>query len=256
MNLDVKIIAVLIGILLTVIISVCGYFYKSHDERKKSARKTLYFLLEIRYFIITSLFDPKEQTELLLKTLVLKLNERDFQCTIEELPKPLNNHIYQLINNIITSLREELITNLIQPYEENLIELSSINPVLAYTLRGRHKIEKLISHTAEYTQDLAYVFETSDDENQWFKEFVENSSTEILQKAKDDALNDFNEDIMLLAKFCGKSTVKRIEILLAQTVTFNSKQALKELDVTIDAIVNKMIEVQIANMQGDKDTHL
>ncbi|WCE30769.1 hypothetical protein [Vibrio sp. SCSIO 43137] len=62
---NVKIIAALIGIigiLITAILSSFGYLYKTQLDTKKSAKRVLYQLLEIRYSIIHSLYDPEDAT--------------------------------------------------------------------------------------------------------------------------------------------------------------------------------------------------
>lgn len=139
-GIDVKVIAAIIalfGVLLASALSAGAYFYKVRVESQKSTKKSLYYLLEIRYFILTSLFNPQKEAEAYIENYSEHISRKRIKLTRQDFEDNLVDLIKAHFENIIITLKSKVENNLVLPYEESLLELSAINPVLAYSLKGR-----------------------------------------------------------------------------------------------------------------------
>lgn len=123
-----------IGILITAILAVIGYFFKLGLERRETARTLLFHLLEIRH-------------ELLIERPRLSKLVDDFSAEMLDLvgDRPhLNNAIVdQLpraqIASILTSMVDGLVRAdqaLLQSYELALFSYSRIDPLICHNVRG------------------------------------------------------------------------------------------------------------------------
>jgi len=150
---NIKVIAALIGvcgIFISAILSSAGYLFKTKLETKRSARKVLYLLLEIRYGIMNSLFDPNEATKAYVARYNYRMKEKGFIVDVSIGYGAMYDLIREHFHNLIISMRTDFKQRLLIPYEEALFEFSTVNPVMAYKLRGKDKFETIITHTNDY----------------------------------------------------------------------------------------------------------
>lgn len=253
-GIDVKIIAALIalfGVLLASTLSAGAYFYKVRVEAQKSTKKSLYYLLEIRYFILTSLFDPKKETEAYidhysehLSAKGIKLTRQDFEDTLVDL---IRGHF----ENIMATLKTKVENELVQPYEDSLLELATINPVLAYSLKGREKLGELLSKAKNYSESVPENIDIPEG-MEWLTDLVPDISTEMSENAVEDSLSQLEADITALAKTCGRKTYKNTKEMLKKRLTFDDKDTFSELDIYMDQVIQKMIEAYKSSMPEEK----
>jgi len=242
-GIDVKVIAAIIaflGVFLASALSAGAYFYKVRAEAQKSTKKSLYYLLEIRYFILTSLFDPEKETELYIEHYSQHLSAKGIKLTREDFETNLIDLIRGHFENIISTLKTKAETDLVQPYEESLLELATINPVLSYSLKGREKLVKLLSQANSYIESVPENIEIPEG-MEWIVELVFEISNEMSEKSVEESLSQLEDDITALAKTCGRRTYKKTKEVLKKRLSFNDKDTFTELDIYMDQVIEKMI---------------
>jgi hypothetical protein len=241
---DVKVITAIIalfGILLASALSAGAYFYKVRVETHKSIKKSLYYLLEIRHFILTSLFNPKKEIEVYLKHYSEHLTNKGIKLSRRDFENSLVDFIRGHFENSISTLKANVENDLVLPYEESLLELSTINPVLAYSLKGREKLGELLIQARNYSDSLPDKIDIPGGEK-WLRDIVPNITTELSEKLVEETLSELENDITVLAKTCGNKTYKDTKTLLKKKLTFKDKYIFNELDTYMDLVIEKMIE--------------
>lgn len=255
-GIDVKIIAALIallGVILASVLSAGAYFYKVRVEVRKSSKRCLYYLLEIRHFILSSLFDPKKETEHYIEHYAKHLASKGITLSKDDFEPELLEFIEQHFNNIVSSMKTKALENLVKPYEDSLLELSAINPVLAYSLRGRETLAKLLSQTKEYSDSVPDKI-TIPEGLEWMSDLVVDMSNDMSEKAIEDSLAQLEEDIIALAKSCDSKSHKYTKMVLENRLTFNNKATFSELDVYLDQTIEKMALAYQAQTQVKQET--
>ncbi len=250
-GIDVKVIAALIalfGVLLASALSAGAYFYKVRAEAKKSARKSLYYLLEIRYFILTSLFNPEKETELYLEHYSKHLTEKGIKLSKDDFEEGLVDLIQGHFENIVSTIKTKAEVDLVKPYEESLLELAGVNPVLSYSLKGKETLAKLISQANQYSESVPNKIELPEG-MEWMNDLVIEISNDMSDKATEDSISQLEEDIVALAKTCGTKTHKNTKVVLENRLTLNNKDMFIELDSYMDQVIEKMISAAKSHYQ-------
>lgn len=241
--LDVKVIAALIaicGILISAMLSSVGYFFKTRVETKRSARKVLYLLLEIRYAIMSSLFDPEDAAIAYFEHLFKRIKEKGLPIEPSEVEGPTLNLVEIHFENIISTLRTNIHEKLLAPFEEALSEFATVKPVLAYRLRGKEKLETLITHTNNYLE----IYEEKileEIEQEWLQDALVSNSYKLKEESTSELIDLLDEDIILLSKYCGFVDYRECKQALQKKVS-PQKYDFSELDAIIDKFLVKIIE--------------
>lgn len=249
MEADAKVIAAwvgVIGVVLAALMSSAGYLFRNRTERKKSARKVLYLLLEIRHSIIASLFDPDEATEKYFVHYMARLNTKGIVANPEDLTDSLRAMVSGHFYNMTSSLKTDIETRLLNPFEEALFEMASVNPVLAYQLRGKEKLEKLVAHTNQYQSKVTEQVEVGIVE-EWAREVMLELSNELKEEALNELSETLNNDVLTLAKACGWLDHRKCKAVLDKAASNKNKYDFEDLDKSVDKLVEKL--VLAANMQ-------
>lgn len=236
---DAKVMAAMFAILGTVIAAVLssgGYLYRVQIERKKSLRKVLYLLLEIRHAVISRLFDPDAATEEYIAEMTKCLAARGFISDDNETPLALRQLVKGYLTNIVSGLCSELDERLLMPFEEALLEMSTVAPALAFQLRGREKLESVIGHTDRYLSELSSKLEVDMPES-LLKPMLRASSG-LKAEVSDDIYEILNKDVMLLANACGWRDGRECRKIIAKGPTPGRHLDLSELDQLIDHFIS------------------
>ena len=253
-GIDVKLIAAIIallGVFLASVLSAGAYFYKVRAEAKKSTKKSLYYLLEIRYFILTSLFDPEKATESYIEHYCNHLSIKGIKLTRQDFESNFIDLIRGHFENLISTLKTKAETDLVQPYEESLLELATIDPVLSYSLKGREQLGKLLLQANSYSESLPENIDFPEG-MEWMKNIVIDFSSKMSEQAIDESLSQLEGDIIALAKTCGRKTYKNTKELFKKRLMFNDKDSFSELDIYMDQVIEKMIEAYKSNMPKEE----
>ncbi|WFC62630.1 hypothetical protein EWH21_13180 [Pseudomonas sp. REST10] len=153
-RMDIEHVLVLVGITLAALLSSIGFYWRNRIEIKKSTRKVLYYLLEIRYAIHTSLINPDHTYSKYIQDISVEMKKRDMDLDIDELNKLMAPVIMKHLTDINSTVKTDIDEKVLAPYETALLELATINPVLAYQLKGKEKLQELLNHNKNYISHL------------------------------------------------------------------------------------------------------
>ena len=241
---DVELIIALIGvsgILIAAILSSAGYLYRVRLDSKRSARKVLYFLLEIRHAIIISSIDPDVGTDKYFDHFVNRMRNKGLPLEKEEMEKIFSEQICEHFKNVISTSGTNIEKRLVLPFEAALLDMATVNPVLAYKLRGKEKIEKLISHINSHQEAVKESFIPMIEES-WVKDVMLETSSEVEEQVESELYGSLDDDILLLANYCGKSDYRNSKIALCKGLNNSNKYDYSEFDTYIDMFMERLIE--------------
>jgi hypothetical protein len=230
----------LLGLCVTAILGSIGYFYKVRMEEKKSGRKVLYFLLETRHAIRTTLFNPSEMTEQYINACIEKLRARglpfESDKSTEESLFPL---IHSLFSNLADAAKTDIEHKLLEPLNQSLLEFATVNPVLAYKLTGKEKLQKFASQLIEYSHSAELALQKLPD----YEKVMEKVSS-VTKKTHDENLIEIfttlDEDIKNLARYCGRRDFKESLSVLHMKYEPASAIDFSELDDFIDSFLKSL----------------
>lgn len=200
MELDTTIIAAAIGVLgtcLAALLASAGYIFKTRQETRRSVRKVLYCLLELRSALSSYRLDANDATDKFIKCAMQRMADRwgmsATDCT-DEVRTILANHF----SNMILALRPEIDETLIEQLESALLEMAQSHPILAFRIRGKEKLEAALSLTKTYHETVhANVIAGINDE--LAKEKISNVGRAFEADVIDHAIKRLNEDILQVA---------------------------------------------------------
>lgn len=236
---DPKVITAMLAILGTVVAAVlssAGYLYRVRTDQKKSLRKVLYLLLEIRHAVISRFFDPEAATKEYLAEATKRLSARGIKSDTDEIPAAYRELISAHFTNVITSLRSEVDERLLVPFEEALLEMATVAPALAFQLRGREKLESVIGHTKHYESQLSGKLEVDIPEP--FRKLMLEASSGLKEEALEDIYETLNKDVMLLAKACGRRDRDECKKIIKKGPSPKQHLDLDDLDALIDSLIS------------------
>ena len=241
---DGKLIIALIGvggILIAAILSSAGYLYRIRLESKRSARKVLYFLLEIRHAIIISSMDPDVGTDKYFEHCVQRMRNKGYPLEKEEMAKIFSEQICEHFRNVISTSGTDIDKRLVIPFEDALLDMATVNPVLAYKLRGKEKVEKLISHINTHQASVSEKFIPMIEED-WVKDVMLETSSDIEEQVESELYGSLDDDILLLAKYCGKPDYRNSKTALNKGLNNSNKYDYSEFDKHIDTFIENLQE--------------
>ncbi|MCF7512726.1 hypothetical protein L3V43_00080 [Pseudoalteromonas sp. L23] len=244
MEVDGKIIAALItlfGIFLTTLFGVVGYFFKVMQDRKKSARVVLYLLLEIRYSLLKTVFNPRTIAKKYMVYSQNKLRKVSNETGWEDhsLNEQFEKLIIQYLTNLINSQKLDIKVRLLEPYEKALSELATINPILAYKLKGHDQLELLIPHVDEYLKNLNVLSDENLGQEQE-KQLVQECSSMMNEEALDIVFERLEADILLVARSCSKKDFKQCKALLDEGANRDNLVDFEQLDDFLEPVFYKI----------------
>ena len=266
MEIDVKIIAALValsGIFITTLFGVVGYIFKLRQDRKKSTRTVLYLLLEIRHSLLKAVFNPFEATNKYMEHYDKKLRDRGIDSASEdenltEFIEQMKQVLILFFTNIVESQNTDIRVKLLEPYEKALSELATINPVLAYLLKGHENLELLLPHTETHIENVHSISDSFVEEK-WVKDVLRNTSSKVSSKAIDTLIENLEANILLVAKSCSRKDRKHCKRLLEKGLNKDNQYNFEDLDDTIELALEHLVEqlkqqAECLNSQPDVHT--
>lgn len=242
MELDVKVIAPLIGVAglaFAALLSSIGYFYRGRIESKRSARRALYLLLEIRHALSASLFNAEKAKNEYIRHYTNRLNKKGIDISREDIDAKIGSVVAGHFNSLAAAAKTDIAERLINPFEEALSELSQISPVLAYRLRGKEKLELIAKLNSSYLNSFKSDF-IDDLETEWAKksmvDFFEEMENETLKKLSEN----LDQEVIILSERCGWKDKYECRSVLSVNFGEFDKEAFLELDKLIDTLLEKM----------------
>lgn len=219
----------LIGTFIAAVLSSAGYLYRIHRDSKRSARKVLYLLLEIRHAMRGQLLDARRVSDDYVQFASGHFfggrppGETDAHWP--QYRQMIDQHIEKLCSTSRTEIEEKLLAL----YEAALMELAADSPVLAHRLRGKEKLAELMTQTTNYAQHMSEAFSSMLPEH--FKGIVLETIAETSVESREDLITGLDSDVLLLAKACGplvfRSCQKELkrQLLNPQTLDFSDMKS-------------------------------
>ena len=200
---DGRILAAVIGILITSLFTAFAYYRKLHHEKVKTKKSILYFLLEYRHLIKTHYVDPHEISKEYMKYCVEYFKKIGFweeDNSNIEIEALISEFMGNLINNGKPTIDDEFISS----YGKRLEELAKDDPFLAHKLRGNESLFSTVEITNEYVDSLkkSNVFE----ENVIFTEIINKNLSGHTDENVKALLKEIDKDIKTVAKEMDWST--------------------------------------------------
>lgn len=245
-----------LSIAFAALISAFAYLYKNRMESKRSARKVLYYLLEIRYSINTSLIDPNAIYEQYISQCLETLSKRIGIINREQLELLVGKYIHEHFVNIAEPIRTEIDERILIPYEQSLLELAEVDPITAYKLRGKERIQEAITHTQKYSKTLESEILpnlpfANDNMNSALKEFSTSQHNDALNGIE----NCFNDQILMVAKSCSFVDYLKCKKILKSSIDQSSDIDFSELTNLLDELL-EIYKAQLAKTNGQATHHV
>lgn len=183
--------------------------YFSHRKNNKSKLKhLLYNLLEIRWQL-------KRELEFNRDFLVLfkKVKSKLEDYSVYEADK------FEASRKLAHNALEKLIKENSQLYEiesntdKVINELSRINPLLAYELKGNYSLKEKFQSMEAYINDMERYFQEED------KNIVDTVTLDLSY----DAINDLESYILKIAKMIGYRTLQKTKVIINKNSMVNSE---------------------------------
>lgn len=218
------------------LINLTKFFAKNKNDKKASAKKLLYCLLEIRHWLKKAIsFDEQIGFELFFNYYISQLREKGVELSNEEL-KPIAKLIREIAGQVSDNSKVELSNAFISTYATALNEFSEIEPVLAYSIEDVESLKKVINHGNKYKAEVKEAFDQL-----LGASFEEEKMLELLHHGlltgQKELLDGFDEGIVRIAKFCGRTILADVKDVLKRKVKLSTKE--KE---DIDSLVHKVCE--------------
>lgn len=221
------------------LLAAVGYLYKTRQETRKSVRKVLYYLLEIRAALSCFRLDADAAADQYIALADQRLTSK-WKAPPGSIPAEIRIAIASHFQNLFMALRPEIDSGLIDRYHSSLLELAQSHPILAFKLRGKEKLKDGLTATEQYYEDTAkrVIADISDKQvsssmstlggafkGQVLDEIIESLNTEILQVAWASGLVDFFRCYLIIRKSTG-----------VVELDFSS------VDETVDELVNSLVQ--------------
>lgn len=246
MSSDPKVLATVVAVFGTFVAAAMasiGYLYRMRVEQKKSLRKVLYFLLEIRNSVLAKLFDPEAAAQQYFEHMAGRLKSRGIPSEME-IPDEMRRMIVDHFRNVVSLQCTDIEARLLTPFQDALLEMATINPTVAYRLYGKEKITNLVSHTRRYEAELARMLDPD------VPEVVGRTMRETLTKTMSGAAQELSslldQDIRLLAKACGLRDYFQCRRILKQDLTNRNRLDFADLDSFFDEVIDDLVASVIA----------
>jgi hypothetical protein len=238
------IIGALIGfavmVLATVIVTL-AYVRKAQVERMQGPRRVLYFLLEIRYATTATLFNPGRAADQYIKHFIERLRQRHLRVSEEQVPQAVRIAIEGFFGTLASDVQRELRERLVVPLESALLDMATTDPLAAYHLRSKERVERLVGHGRKPPEVTVPTGTTRHD----IKETSAKIALDWLSlETTDHTLNELegllSEDILRVAAACGSEELRRVQQVLAQVP--ERRYRFDEINDYLDAILTKVID--------------
>ncbi len=238
----------LVGVGLGALLSGLGYFLKVRTERMKTKNIVLFHLLEIRHLIKLEYINPNELLEKYLGYCEDYFVRRGL-TEHGQVPGELRELIKSHFQNLSDSVKPSMNISFINSFNDAVYSLSKDNPVLAFQLSGRERVNSLVKVQSEYIDSVNNII-IGDEVPDAVKEKIFSHVASLNYDVIEDLINEIDRDIRLvsakagiLAYFSTKSILKESK---KKDVVFDPK----EYDPMMDQLISVIVEAANNSSQG------
>ncbi|WNO10505.1 hypothetical protein [Teredinibacter sp. KSP-S5-2] len=196
---DATIVAALIslcGVSLASLFGGVGYYFKTRNEIQKNKCLVLFHLLEIRFLIVSSYVDSKELLESYLGRCEEFFNKKGVaseSVVSEDLRRSIEKYFVDHLE-----LNKPIVDEcFLQSYEDCLKDLCKTDPLLAYYLRGKGSVSKVLDATHSYIDNSENFLD--DESPQFIRDLLSKKINELSSIVLNKLLDELNTDIRKVA---------------------------------------------------------
>lgn len=220
------------GTAISALIAATAYAWKGWQERKRTARRVLYHLLEFHYLTsklnTTTTFPERYLAQVESKFLAKgsKLSPQERALFLAQMRSMLFNVAADLVRSLTQQMSET--------YLKSLEELSKDKPVLAHRLKGAEKVD--------FAETLVRSIECTDASGEPQDLRADAVFLEVYSHIQRDLILNLERSCRLVAFNCSLWTYLQTHLLLKQRSSHDE-------DTEIDRAIEKMLEGPLKQLQ-------
>jgi hypothetical protein len=212
-------------------LSKLGEKNKAIREDKRRLKKTLYYLLEIRYHL--KLFETDDETINTLYAMIKnKLgNIKDIQELSKENFKLAARFFIGILKDNKPEITKRDIEHLSKNYMQCVENLSEVDPILAFRLKGKENVQQLLKEILDGTKSSILEYTKNVNDVTELEKAMRHFEPKILR----ETLRELESILVEIAKQISRSILK-------QTRERISNQGLKRNESEIEGIFDRIME--------------
>ncbi|MBL7766777.1 MAG: hypothetical protein JNJ58_11825 [Chitinophagaceae bacterium] len=212
-----------------------GQWFKTRREDKRIKKKVLFYLLETLYAFRQ--LDTSEDIEIIAKKVLKRLPK---EAQTEEGKKYLESFYKRIIPDLAEDDVADRLEELEDSYKKSIDDLSLVDPISAYRLKGKNRIIETFDQLSNYFDKLKEHFPDESDE-------IQNQSDTAIEFLKPELLNaailDLVIEIKNISLSIGLITRYRANAIINISSTRSLNMNKNRMD-KIDALLDKLIQIQ------------
>lgn len=181
---------------------------KGRKENNRVRKKALFYMLDIHYSLSKLTLNMDKYLDRAVDRLYENLPFEQGGMNKEQDKKYFRNFFEQQLKPFFDGLLEAKISEISIEYEKTIAELSTVNPVLAFTLSGRTELIKSSNLIDEKIEDILV-------------DHVTEEQMEIVKQLKTFVTSEIKVDYGTTVFFL-KSKIKRLAFIISPVTTYPS----------------------------------
>ena len=211
--------------------------FKESKDDLKIQNRVLFNLLEVRNLLIKLPIDDG-MSSLMMKMMKNKLPKETPVETIQKEMVPFFNGF--VLNFIENELKKDF-KRIESDFDESLKDLSLIDPILAYRLRGKNLIMDILASLNSYYEGVKENLELDPNDLVEVDHILELVKSTIKPDVVSEMISQLNSIILILSKKAGRKALKESKEIL-------SRKILEDNDV--EEKINKLIDKIISDKKN------
>lgn len=203
-----------ISVALGWLLNELGQWFRGRKDDRKIKKKVLYFLLETLFRFRR--LDTSKIVAFMTSEILLRFPE---EARNAEAHKQLEALYSQLVPKLVESEIEEGIEELKTGYKKSIDDLSLVDPLTAYRLRGKTKITDSFKELTDYFNHAKQLFPGQD-------EHIDEESKKIIDYLKPGILTSATEDLV--------AEIKRIAFSIGIITYVRAKNLVEDDAIQLD----------------------
>lgn len=232
-NIFLPIITALSGIFAGWCLKELSSFLEMRREDKIKFREILANLLEV-----WSIISRSRKAGIYIERYIHNITDLFPEISLEDksaLQEAINWFMNAYVTPFIDNLIKENIQTLNTTYEKAVVDLLTVDPILAFKLRG-----KVISYNQGFEYLNLYITNIKGFIGSDVQELkkIEKSNEALNKMLKEVFLEDLTNDLFETAKKIGRKTEGKVKLLIKDTIDIQTE----DIDAELTAFINKMRE--------------
>lgn len=202
-------------------------WFRIRKEDRKIKKQVLFYLLET-HFTFNKL-DTSHFSKLISQKVLEHVPQSEYT---DELKLYMNQLIKEIINDLVEDNVAKSLEETEEHYTKSINELSKLDPITAYRLKGKNKIFQVFELLHNYYNDVIETLPNEPGLNKQFEFTIEIVRPEIIK----DAICDLEVEISDIALSINLSTWYRAKNVIKNTKTKIRKEDEKKIDKLLNEL--------------------